>query len=132
MKVEVRVQCLPNCFFMRRSFAKIVLRNRSVLGVTSSSSSSFDKLHALLEAHCRRRDEAQRVIRAGGTGVGHLLFFADVTDDIFVFSAFAHDHALIYRHTRADEQPAALLCVKQAVSRGFPRLMHDDRARSRV
>lgn len=88
----------------------------------------LDKLHALLEAHCRRRDEAQRVIRAGGTGVGHLLFFADVTDDIFVFSAFAHDHALIYRHTRADEQPAALLCVKQAVSRGFPRLMHDDRA----
>ena len=38
-----------------------------------------EELQALLQAQLARRHETQRVVRAGGAGVGQLLFLADVT-----------------------------------------------------
>ena len=62
------------------------------------------ELHALLKAEHCRRNEAERVIRTRGTGVGEMLRLADIADNILVLGALADYHALIDFHTRADKE----------------------------
>ena len=43
-----------------------------------------EEFEGFLEGEAARRDEAERVIRTGGAGVGELLFLADVDGDVLV------------------------------------------------
>ena len=86
---------------MRRNFKQLIV---------------FYKLHALLKAERCRRNKPERVVTAGGSGVGELFLFAHVAGDVFVFGTFAHYNALININAGADEKSAPVLCVKQTVA----------------
>ena len=87
-----------------------------------------EELQTLLQTQLARRHEAQRVVRAGGAGIGQLLFLADVDGDILLLRRHADDHAGIHGHARADEQLAALLRIVQAVGDALAGLERDERA----
>ena len=87
-----------------------------------------EEFEALLQAHLLGRDQTQRVVRAGGTHIGQLLLLADVDGDILLLGADAHDHALVHRHARADEQLTALLRVEEAVGDALAGLKGDEGA----
>ena len=55
-----------------------------------------EELQALLQTQLARRHEAQRVVRAGGTGIGQLLFLADVDGDVLLLRRHADDHAGVH------------------------------------
>ena len=80
------------------------------------------KLQALLQAHLPGRHQTQRIVGAGGAHIGHLLFLAHVDRDILLLGGDAHDHALVHRHARPDEQRTALLGIEQTVAHALARL----------
>ena len=87
-----------------------------------------EELKALLQTHLPGRDKAQRVVAAAGAHIRQLLLLADVHGDVLLLRRDPHDHALVDVDARADEQYAALLCVKETVGNGFARLGRDERA----
>ena len=83
---------------------------------------------ALLQREGARRDQADRVVGAGGAHVGELLLLADVDGHILVAAAGAHDHARVDGDAGADEHLAAILHAADAVGRGLAGLMGHQRA----
>ena len=79
------------------------------------------------DRHLARRDQAQRVVRAGGAHVGELLFLAHVDRHIVSARVLSNDHALVHLCAWADEQRAALLCIEQSVAYGFAGFEGDQR-----
>ena len=64
-----------------------------------------------------RRHQSERVVRTGRPHVGHVLFLADVDDNVLVFRTGANDHALVDRLSGRDEKVAAFLRIVQAKER---------------
>ena len=62
------------------------------------------KFQALLQTHLPRRHQPQRIIGAGGTGVGLLLFLADIYGDVLLLGRHAYHHTLVHLHARADKE----------------------------
>lgn len=85
-----------------------------------------DELKALLKGKNGRRREAQRLVGTGGAHVCDMLFLCCGNHEILVARTFADDLPFIYRNAGADEHPAALLGIEQAVAGGFARFMVDD------
>ena len=78
-----------------------------------------DELQGLLQAQDLGRRELQGIVGTGSTGVGQLLFLADIQFDVFLLRIFPDDHTGIYFFARTDEQITAILCVEQTISNGF-------------
>ena len=86
-----------------------------------------DELECRLDGHLARRNQAQRIIRAGCTHVGQLLLLADVYSHVLAARVLADDHAFVYHRAGANEQRAAILCVEQAVADSLAGLKRDQR-----
>ena len=72
----------PWVAFMRFSWLRMVLRMRRFLRRDLQQLVVGEELEALLQAQLARRDQAQRLVGAGGAHVGHLLLLADVDGDV--------------------------------------------------
>ena len=95
--------------------------------MTSTSSSSV-----INSKDCSRliilRSQLQRLVGAGGPGIGHVLFLTHIHRDILGLWRRSHDHPLIDRNAGTYEQSAPVLGGKQAIACGFPRFVSDQRA----
>ena len=86
------------------------------------------KFQALFQAHLLGGIQAHGVVTAGGTGVGHVLLFADVDVDVVRLGRHADDHPLVHLRARFDEQHAAVLGVEEPVCDRLARFKGDERA----
>jgi hypothetical protein len=61
------------------------------------------------------RNETESVIASACTGIGKVLLFADVNNEVFGLGRSSYYHSLVYRGTCGDKELTALLSVEQTV-----------------
>ena len=86
-----------------------------------------DEFQRLFQRQVDRRRKTQRLVRAGSTHIGHVLFLAHVDHDVLALRRLSDDHPLVHRHTGTHEQIAAVLRIKQTVAGRFARFVHHER-----
>lgn len=87
----------------------------------------IDEIQCLLKAENFRWNQGQSLICGGGSGVGQMLFLADIQLDILSAGTLSDDHTGVYLFARSDKESASLLCGEKTVGYGFAGLKGNQR-----
>ena len=88
----------------------------------------LQKFQTFFQTEFGHRHQAQRVVAAGGAGVGQVLRLADVDRDVLARRGVADDLTGVDLLACVDDQGAALLGVEQAVGDGVAGIKADEGA----
>ena len=86
-----------------------------------------EELQALLETEGARRNQPQRLVRAGSTCIGQMLGAAYIHGNILSFRADTHHHAAVHLRSRCNKHCAALLRIPDTIGNGLAGFKGDQR-----
>ena len=109
---------LEACTLAERGIQNL-LSDPEVLGSYLQQFVGVDEVKGLLQGKNLGRNKAKGFISGRGTGVGELLFLADVDLDVLAASGLTNHHSGIYLFSGSNEEETALLCIKESVGDGF-------------
>ena len=84
------------------------------------------EFHTLFKRKSSWRNKLQCLVRSACTGVGNMLFLANITDDIFVLAHSPTIIPLININAGTDEKSASVLCIPKSVACGCACFVNND------
>ena len=96
-----------------------LLTDTKVCGSYLQQFVGIDEVQSLLQRQDPGRCQTQSFVGAGGTGVGQLLFLADIDLDVLTATGLTDDHTGVYFLAGSDEESTAFLCIVQTVGDRF-------------